>query len=253
MRYVSASFALRAAGLVKDYGGGRAVDGVDLTVGVGERVALLGPNGAGKTTTLLMCLGAVTPDAGTVEILGHRLPKERSRAMGAVGFAAGYLPLPDRMRVIEYLRMFGRLAGLRRPDDAAQEALTRFGIPHLANASGTEMSSGQKTLVGIAKAIMHRPALLVLDEPTASLDPDVALRVRTGLREISADLGTALLVTSHNMVEVSRLCERVVFLSAGRVVADGTTAEITEQFGQRDLEDVFLHLAQLRDRQEAKT
>ena len=244
---MSASFALRAAGLVKDYRRGRAVDGVDLTVGVGERVALLGPNGAGKTTTLLMCLGAISPDAGTVEILGHRLPKERSRAMGEVGFAAGYLPLPDRMRVIEYLRMFGRLAGLRRPDDAAHEALTRFGIQHLANARATEMSSGQKTLVGIVKAILHRPALLVLDEPTASLDPDVALRVRTGLREISDDLGTALLVTSHNMVEVTRLCERVVFLSAGRVVADGTTAEITEQFGQSDLEDVFLHLAQLRD------
>jgi ABC-2 type transport system ATP-binding protein len=110
------------------------------------------------------------------------------------------------------------------------------------------MSSGQKTLIGIAKAIVHRPALLVLDEPTASLDPEVALRVRTGLREISAELGTALLVTSHNMVEVERLCERVVFLSAGRVVADGTPTEITERFGRSDLEDVFLHLAAIRDR-----
>jgi ABC-2 type transport system ATP-binding protein len=157
------------------------------------------------------------------------------------------------MRVIEYLRMFGRLAGLRRPDPAAREALERFGIPHLAGAMGTEMSSGQKTLVGIAKAVLHRPRLLVLDEPTASLDPDVALRVRTGLREISAEQGTALLVTSHNMVEVERLCERVVFLSAGRVVADGTAAEIIERFGRSDLEDVFLHLARLRDRQEVTT
>ncbi len=240
--------ALHASRLVKDYRRGRAVDGVDLTVGLGERVALLGPNGAGKTTTLLMCLGAVTPDAGTVEILGHRLPRDRSRALARVGFAAGYLPLPDRMRVLEYLRMFGRLAGLRRPDDAARAALERFGVGHLATAMGTEMSSGQKTLIGIAKAIVHRPALLVLDEPTASLDPEVALRVRTGLREISAELGTALLVTSHNMVEVERLCERVVFLSAGRVVADGTPTEITERFGRSDLEDVFLHLAAIRDR-----
>jgi len=245
--------ALRATGLVKEYRRGRAVDGVDLTVGPGERVALLGPNGAGKTTTLLMCLGAVTPDDGTVEILGHRLPRERSHAMAKVGFGAGYLPLPERMRVIEYLRMFGRLAGLRRPDPAAREALERFGIPHLAGAMGTEMSSGQKTLVGIAKAVLHRPRLLVLDEPTASLDPDVALRVRTGLREISAEQGTALLVTSHNMVEVERLCERVVFLSAGRVVADGTAAEIIERFGRSDLEDVFLHLAHLRDRQQVST
>ena len=241
--------ALRAAGLVKSYRRGRAVDGVDLTVALGERVALLGPNGAGKTTTLLMCLGAVTPDAGTVEILGHRLPRERSHALARVGFTAGYLPLPERMRVGEYLRMFGRLVGLRRPDDAARAALDRFGIGHLTRALGTELSSGQKTLVGIAKAVLHRPALLVLDEPTASLDPDVALRVRTALREISADLGTALLVTSHNMVEVERLCERVVFLSSGRVVADGTASEIAERFGRNDLEDVFLHLAQLRDRQ----
>jgi ABC-2 type transport system ATP-binding protein len=250
---VSEPYALRASGLVKNYRRGRAVDGVSLTVAPGERVALLGPNGAGKTTTLMMCLGAVTPDAGTVEILGHRLPRERSRALAGVGFAAGYLPLPDRMRVLEYLRMFGRLTGLRKPDDAAREALSRFGIDHLARAMGTEMSSGQKTLVGIAKAILHRPALLVLDEPTASLDPDVALRVRTGLRELSTDLGTALLVTSHNMVEVERLCERVVFLSAGRVVADGSPAEITARFGRTDLEDVFLHLAQVRDLEKVRT
>jgi ABC-2 type transport system ATP-binding protein len=250
---VSEPFALCASGLVKNYRRGRAVDGVSLTVAPGERVALLGPNGAGKTTTLMMCLGAVTPDVGTVEILGHRLPRERSRALAGVGFAAGYLPLPDRMRVLEHLRMFGRLTGLRKPDDAAREALSRFGIEHLGRAMGTEMSSGQKTLVGIAKAILHRPALLVLDEPTASLDPDVALRVRTGLRELSADLGTALLVTSHNMVEVERLCERVVFLSAGRVVADGSPAEITTRFGRTDLEDVFLHLAQVRDREKVGT
>jgi ABC-2 type transport system ATP-binding protein len=245
--------ALRALGLIKNYRRGRAVDGVDLTVAPGERVALLGPNGAGKTTTLLMCLGAVLPDAGSVEILGHPLPRERSRAMARVGFGAGYLPLPDRVRVIEYLRMFGRLAGLRHPDRAARAALERFGIPHLSRAMGTELSSGQKTLVGIAKSVLHRPALLVLDEPTASLDPDVALRVRTGLRDLSAEHGTALLVTSHNMVEVERLCERVVFLSFGRVVANGTAAEIASRFGRADLEDVFLHLAELRDHKNEST
>src|SRR5439155_4725072 len=185
--------ALRATGLVKDYRRGRAVDGVDLAVSRGERVALLGPNGAGKTTTLLMCLGAVRPDAGTVRLLGHRLPRERSRAMTGVGFAAGYLPLPSSMRVIECLRMYGRLYGLRRPDVAARAGLDRLGIGHLARAMGTELSSGQKTLVGIVKATLHRPSLLVLDEPTASLDPDVALRVRTGLHELCAEQGTALL------------------------------------------------------------
>ena len=235
--------ALRATGLVKDYRRGRAVDGVDLAVAPGERVGLLGPNGAGKTTTLLMCLGAVTPDAGTVEILGRRLPRERERALAKVGFVAGYLPLPDQLRVIEYLRFFGRLYGLRRPDVAAETWLEHFGVPHLAKAMGTQLSSGQKTLLGIVKASLHRPALMVLDEPTASLDPDVAMRVRTGLRRLSTEFGTALLVTSHNMVEVERLCERVVFMSAGRVVADGTTSEVAERFGGNDLEHVFLQLA----------
>ena len=238
---------LIARGLVKDYRRGRAVDGVDLSVRAGERVALLGPNGAGKTTTLLMCLGVVSPDAGWVEIMGRRLPKRRSSAMEQVGFAAGYLPLPDRLRVGEYLRLYGDLYTLADPVRSADEALDRFGIAHLARAMGTELSSGQKTLIGIAKATMHRPKLLVLDEPTASLDPDVALRVRTGLATLCAVEGTALLVTSHNMVEVERLCERVVFLSAGRTVADGTPDEVAAIFGRGDLEGVFIHQADERD------
>jgi len=237
---------LRAHGLVKDYRRGRAVDDITLTVRAGERVALLGPNGAGKTTTLLMCLGVVQPDAGWVEIMGRRMPKKRSSAMEQVGFAAGYLPLPDRLRVCEYLRLFADLYALADPQTAAAEALDRFDIGHLSRAMGTELSSGQKTLIGIAKATMHRPSLLVLDEPTASLDPDVALRVRTGLSALCADAGTALLITSHNMVEVERLCERVVFLSAGKIVADGTPDDVAALFGRGDLEEVFIHLADER-------
>jgi ABC-2 type transport system ATP-binding protein len=234
------SDVLRARGLLKTYRRGRAVDGVDL----------LGPNGAGKTTTLLMCLGVVEPDGGTVEITGHRLPRGRSAAMAQVGFAAGYLPLPERLRVGEFLRMFGQLYGLADPDAQALRGLERFGIPQLAEAMGTELSSGQKTLVGIVKATMHDPELLVLDEPTASLDPDVALRVRTGLATLCDERGTALLVTSHNMVEVERIAERVVFLSAGRVVADGPPLEVAARFGRDDLEAVFLHLASARQASE---
>jgi ABC-2 type transport system ATP-binding protein len=237
------SDVLRATGLVKRYRRGLAVDGVDLAVRQGERVALLGPNGAGKTTTLLMCLGVVEPDQGTVDILGLRLPKGRQRALGQVGFAAGYLPLPERLRVREYLRMFGELYGLADPRAAAMAGLERFGIADLAQAMGTELSSGQKTLIGIVKATMHDPALLVLDEPTASLDPDVAARVRAGLAALCAERGTALLVTSHDMVEVGRIAERVVFLARGRVVADGAPGSVAASFGRGDLEEVFLHLA----------
>ena len=235
--------ALRAQGLVKRFRSTTAVAGVDLEVRPGERVALLGPNGAGKTTCLLMCLGAITPDAGSVEIFGHRLPKARSQAMQRVGFAAGYLPLPDRLRVWEVLSIFAALSGADPGPETGEAALDRFGATHLIDQMCVELSSGQRTIVGIAKAVLHRPDLLVLDEPTASLDPEVALRVRTALGRLNADEGTTLLVTSHDMTEVERLCERVVFLQHGRVVADGAPAQILEQHGRTSLEDVFLHLA----------
>jgi ABC-2 type transport system ATP-binding protein len=229
--------------LVKRFRDDVAVAGVDLTVRAGERVALLGPNGAGKTTTLFMLLGVVSPDAGSVELAGYRLPRGRKAALAQVGFAAGYLPLAERMRVREFLRMYADLYGLADPKAAIGAALERFGVAHLASSMGTELSSGQRTLVGIVKATLHRPRLLVLDEPTASLDPEVAWRVRQGLLDMSRQDGSALLVTSHDMSEVERLCERVVFLTHGRVVADGSPAEVSALFGRSGLEDVFLHLA----------
>jgi len=223
-----------------------AVDLVDLTVHAGERVGLLGPNGAGKTTTLLMLLGAITPDDGHIEVCGHHLPEGRSAAMATVGFAAGYLPLPERMKVGELLVMFAQLYGIAKPKPLIDAGLERFNIGHLAKRHCVELSSGQRTLVGIVKAVLHRPRLLVLDEPTASLDPDVALRVRSGLQELCRDDGIALLVTSHDMIEVERLCRRVVFVSQGTIVADGSPAEVASSFGRGDLEGVFLHLAGAR-------
>ena len=232
---------VRISGLIKRFGDIAAVDGIDLVIRAGERVGLLGPNGAGKTTTLLMLLGVVAPDEGSIDVAGHRLPKGRSAAMSDVGFAAGYLPLPERLNVDEYLRFYGQLYGLVDPDIEA--ALDRFGVAHLARARGTDLSSGQRTLVGIVKAILHEPRLLVLDEPTASLDPDVALRVRSGLQALCRDGDTTLLVTSHNMLEVERMCDRVVFIASGRIVADGSPAEVAASFGGADLESVFLRLA----------
>jgi ABC-2 type transport system ATP-binding protein len=245
---MAADVVLEARGLVKDYRRARAVDHVDLVVHAGERVALLGPNGAGKTTTLWIVLGAVSPDAGDVTICGYPLARKRSQAAGNVGFAAGYLPLTERMRVREYLKLYGQLYGLVDPTPQIDEGLERFRVRHLADAMGTELSSGQRTLIGIVRATLHRPRLLVLDEPTASLDPDVALRVRNGLLDLSSDFGCALLMTSHDMSDVQRVSERVIFLSHGRVVADAAPDEVAARYGGGDLERVFLHLA---DRHEA--
>lgn len=234
---------LQARGLVKRYKDKLAVDGVDLDVRPGERVALLGPNGAGKTTTLMMLLGVISPDSGWVEVAGHRFPQGRSEGLEQVGFSAGYMPLAERLRVREFLRLYAELYGVKDTDERIRAGLERFRISELSEVMGTELSSGQRTLVGIVKATLHNPRLLILDEPTASLDPDVALRVRDGLQELCRDHGTALLITSHNMVEIERLCERVVFLSRGRIIADDTPGAVAKRFGRADLEGVFLHLA----------
>ena len=234
---------LGAHELVKTYGDHRAVDGVTFAVRSGERVALLGPNGAGKTTTLMMTLGVISPDSGWVEIMGHRMPEERTQALNAIGFSAGYMPLAERLKVGEFLHLFGQLYGVESPGDRIRRGLERFRISELENVMSTQLSSGQRTLVGIVKATLHSPKILILDEPTASLDPDVALRVRLGLQELCRDEGTSLLITSHNMLEIERLCDRVIFLSAGRIIADDTPDAVASQFGRGDLEGVFLHLA----------
>ncbi|HSL26812.1 MAG TPA: ABC transporter ATP-binding protein [Acidimicrobiia bacterium] len=239
----SPSLIVDARSLVKRFKDQAAVDHLDLAVPSGARVGLLGPNGAGKTTTLLMLLGAILPDTGSIGIAGHRLPHGRSRAMEKVGFVAGYLPLPENLTVREALSLFAGFAGIRVTRPVVEEAIAAFGLSDLADQRNQELSSGQRTLVSIAKATLHHPALLVLDEPTASLDPDMARRVRQSLLELHRRDGTALLVTSHNMKEVEILCERVVLMSQGRIVADGTPSEIAAQFDVDDLEGAFLAVA----------
>mgnify|MGYP001035677949 FL=1 len=231
---------LRAEGLHKRFGATRAVQGVSLRIRAGERVGIVGPNGAGKTTSLLMLLGAVSPDAGTVDLVGHRLPGGRSEAMRRVGFAAGYLPLPDRLTVLETLHFFAELYGVERPGARVGAVLDELSIRHLAGQHCESLSSGQATLVGIAKAVLHHPRLVVLDEPTASLDPDVAIRVRDRLELLNAEHDVTLLLTSHDMREVERLTDRVVFLRDGQVIADGHPAEVVAGSGHADLEAMFL-------------
>lgn len=234
---------LRARELRKQFDDTLAVGGVDVDVNAGERVALVGPNGAGKTTTLLMLLGAIDPDSGGVEINGHDLASERVAAMRRVGFAAGYLPLPRYLSVRETLEFFASLHELTNPREAVDDALRQWGIERLAEQKTQTLSSGQATLVGLAKSILHEPDLVVLDEPTASLDPEVAHRVRQGLLTLNEERGTAILVTSHDMREVELLGERLIFLARGRVLHEGPPAEVVAATGDADLEALFLRVA----------
>jgi ABC-2 type transport system ATP-binding protein len=235
-------YAIEARGLRKSFDGTRAVDGLDLVVEEGEITAILGPNGAGKTTTLMMLLGMTEPDGGSVSLLGHPLPRERSRALERTNFTASYVSPPGDTRVKHYLWVFAHLYGV--PRSRAREVLERFRIGELFDRKTTDLSSGQRTLVGLAKAMLNRPRLLVLDEPTASLDPEVGAMVRDTLREEQEREGFTILLTSHNMTEVERLCRRVVFLAGGRAVADGPPGEIAARYEREDLEATFLSIAE---------
>jgi ABC-2 type transport system ATP-binding protein len=185
-----------------------------------------------------------------VHLLGHRLPAGRSSAMQRVGFAAGYLPLPDRLTVVETLNFFADLHGVADRREAVESVMDELSIRRLADQPCESLSSGQGTLVGIAKAVLHRPGLLILDEPTASLDPDVAMRVRDRLEHLNAEHHVTLLLTSHDMREVERLTDRVVFLRSGQVIADGVPSEVVARNGYPDLEAMFLAEASRRREEE---
>lgn len=240
---------LHASSISKSFESKVAVESFSIEIQRGETVSIIGPNGAGKTTTLLMLLGAIEPDTGTIEIDGFSLPKDRHAAMASVGFAAGYLPLPDRLRVGETLEFFADLYGVADPEEAIDSVASSLHIQHLLSENCETLSSGQSTLVGIARAILHSPPLVILDEPTASLDPDVALRVRDKLASLCANQGLTLLLTSHDMREVESLSSRVVFLRDGNIVADGSPSDIVADAGHESLEDMFLAEAQ-RHREE---
>lgn len=229
--------------LRKKYGDLVAVDNVSFDVNPNEIVGLLGPNGAGKTTIINMILGILQPDSGTINIEDLDLALHRSRAAARANFAAVYAPLPGNLTVSENLRIFGRLYGVSDLSKRIGEILKQFDLETFRNKKCGVLSSGEQTRVGLAKAMLNCPHLLLLDEPTASLDPATARDVRAKIREFALQGTGGVLWTSHNMYEVEEVCNRVLFLSHGKILLEGDPGILPAQYGKKTLEELFITVA----------
>ncbi len=229
--------------LYKHYPALVAVDRISFAVRRREVVGLLGPNGAGKTTTINMVLGVLSPTAGRIQIAGIDLQRERSRALAAANFSAVYATLPGNLTVEQNLRFFGLVYGIPRLGERVRTLLEQFDLMSLRNAKCGVLSSGEQTRVALAKAVLNRPQLLLLDEPTASLDPAAAQTIRERIRALASEGDCGILWTSHNMYEVEAVCDRVLFLSRGRILLEGDPRQLPAQHGAATLEELFIRLA----------
>jgi len=238
-----ADTVLSAVDLRKDYGGTLAVDGVSFEVPRNRIVGLLGPNGAGKTTIINMILGVLTPTSGQIRIEGIDLAARRSQALQCTNFAAVYAPLPGNLTVAQNLRIFGRIYSVDHLADRVERLIDQFDLRRFRDVKCGVLSSGEQTRVSLAKAMLNRPQLLLLDEPTASLDPSVARDIRDKIRELVAVGTGGVLWTSHNMYEVEEVCDHVLFLSHGKILLDGDPRTLPGEHGKDTLEELFITVA----------
>ncbi|MEK7087811.1 MAG: ABC transporter ATP-binding protein [Patescibacteria group bacterium] len=229
--------------LVKVFGSVRAVNGLSFFVEEGTITGLLGPNGAGKTTTIQMLLDLITPTSGSIRIFGKDYRSHREEILGKLNFSSPYVSLPGNLKVTENLLTFGRLYGVENLRDKIEELADFFEIRAFMGKLTYNLSTGQLTRLNLTKALLNNPKLLLLDEPTASLDPDIADRTRALLMRIQKERGVTILYTSHNMEEVEEICDRVIFIQHGRLKDEGTPEELVKKYGHEDLNDVFLHIA----------
>ncbi|HYO67502.1 MAG TPA: ABC transporter ATP-binding protein, partial [Archangium sp.] len=234
---------LSVQALRKQYGATAAVDGISFHVGRNEIVGLLGPNGAGKTTTLNMILGVLEPTAGTILIEGVDLAKRRSQALERTNFAAVYSPLPGNLTVQQNLRVSGLIYGVKGLSARIEELLVQFDLVRFRETKSGVLSSGEQTRVALAKAMLNRPQLLLLDEPTASLDPSTAKDIRARIRDFATQGTGGVLWTSHNMYEVQEVCDRVLFVSRGKVLLEGDPKALPREHGKATLEELFITVA----------
>lgn len=235
--------------LTKTYGKFTAVDDVSFVVRAGEIAGLVGPNGAGKTTIIHMMLGLISPNSGSVRLFGKSLEADREQILQRLNFTSPYMAFPVRLTVLENLTVFAGIYNVRHPANRIIELLERFGIGRLKNKPISRLSSGEITRVGLCKAFLNNPELLLLDEPTAYLDFQAAMQVREVLLDLQKNYGTTILYTSHNMLEVQRMCDRIIFLSHGRIIATGTPIEVTREILKEDrdspaLDEVFIRIAE---------
>ncbi len=243
-----AAAAIAVEGLRKTYGPVVAVDQLDFAISRGETTGLLGGNGAGKTTTIAMLLGLVEPTSGRIEILGYDMARDRHRVAPTLNFESPYVDMPLRLTVRQNLTIYGRLYSVRELESRIGTIAEDLNLTEFLDRATGKLSAGQKTRVGLAKALINRPQILLLDEPTASLDPDTADWVRGHLEDYRRETGATLLLASHNMAEVERLCGRVLMMKGGRIVDDGSPASLIERYGRSTMEQVFLDVARGTDR-----
>ncbi len=229
--------------LVKKFDQYVAVDNLNLDIAKGKITGLLGPNGAGKTTTIQMILDLITPTSGTISIFGLDMKHHREEILSKVNFSSPYVALPNGLKVIENLRTFARLYGVKDVEAKIEELADYFEIRHLLNKMTSSLSTGQLTRVNLTKAFLNDPELLLLDEATASLDPYIADKTRKVLKRVQQEKNVSILYTSHNMEEIEELCDDVVFISKGKIRDRGTPSELVLKYGHSDLNDVFLDIA----------
>lgn len=220
-----------------------ALKGISFELKKGEILGFLGPNGAGKTTTIQSILGLMKPTSGSIKIFGKPMPQQRQEILDRVNFSSAYVSLPTNLKVWENLYTFARLYNVKNFKARVAELAHYLQIDGFMNKLYGQLSSGQATRVNLVKALLNSPELLFLDEPTASLDPEIADRVRKYLKEIQQKSNLTILYTTHNMSEVEELCDRAIFINDGQIVTEGTPAQLIKKYGMKDLNEVFIKLA----------
>jgi len=240
------SAAIEVAHLVKFYKATRAVDDVSFRIARGSITGLLGGNGAGKTTTIAMIMGLVLPTSGRIQVLGHSMPDQSASVLGRMNFESPYVDMPMRLTVRQNLTIFARLYAVENVRERIEKLADDLDLGDFLDRANGKLSAGQKTRVALAKALINQPELLLLDEPTASLDPDTADWIRRHLVSYRNSHGATILLASHNMLEVERLCDRVIIMKRGRIEDDDSPDNIMARYNRTTLEEVFLDVARGR-------